>query len=451
MAGLVFGCIVPHPPIIVPEVGGGRETEVAATIKAMDEVADHLAEYKPETVFIISPHGRSYHDAMGVLTASSAKGNLRNFGAWSVELQFQNDLQVVAALQEEAKALGVPLRPIDDRRYDLDHGVLVPMYFLLDAVEGVPVVPLTFSWLSLETHFAFGQAIRRAAEKLGKRVALIASGDLSHRLTQNAPAGYDPMGKVFDQQLVEAVKDHDVQRTLNLDEDMVDRAGECGLRSIVILLGALDGLKATPRVLSYEGPFGVGYMVAYYEIEGAERVGAEEGAQPEGQLHPLVKLAKRAVETYIKTGKVLKVRRMTAEMLERSGVFVSIHKKDGDLRGCIGTFLPTQPNVADETVVNAISAATRDPRFFPITEDELDDLEYSVDLLSPPEACDSIDKLDPKRYGCIVENGPRRGLLLPDLEGVETADEQVAIACQKAGIFPDEDIVLYRFEVRRFK
>ena len=451
MAGLVFGCIVPHPPIIVPEVGEGREVEVGATIKAMGELADHLADYKPETIFIISPHGQGHHDAMGVLTANSVKGNLRNFGAWSVEMQFQNDLRAVAALQEEAKALGIPLRPIGERRYDLDQGVLVPMYFLADAVEGVPLVPLTFSWLPMTTHFAFGQAIRRAAEKLERRVALIASGDLSHRLTPSAPAGYDPLGQVFDRQLVEAVKAHDVQRILTFEEDLVDRAGECGLRSIVILLGALDGLKATPHVLSYEGPFGVGYMVAYYEIQGVERLGAQNDAPAEGEIHPLAKLARRAVETYVRTGKLIRARRLTPEMRERCGVFVSIHKKEGQLRGCIGTFLPTQANVADELIVNAISAATRDPRFFPITEDELSDLEYSVDLLAAPEPIDSMDKLDPKRYGCIVENGPRRGLLLPDLEGVETAEQQVEIACQKAGIFPDEEIALYRFEVRRYK
>lgn len=168
------------------------------------------------------------------------------------------------------------------------------------------------------------------------------------------------------------------------------------------------------------------------------------------QLHPIVKLAKEAVESYVGQGKVLKPEELTAEMKQRAGVFVSI-KKRGELRGCIGTFEPTKANIAEEIVANAISSATQDPRFTPVGASELGDLEYSVDILTEPEPVDSIDQLDPKKYGVIVECGFRRGLLLPDLEGVTTVDEQIEICRAKAGISADEPIKLYCFQVRRYK
>jgi len=435
MAGIIFGCIVPHPPLLVPDIGRGEEKRISATIEAMEKLTGKLAQQNPETIMVISPHGASYHGAMGVLTAKSSSGNLRNWGAPGPDSYFDNDLRLVAALEKEADAAGIPLQSIGETGYDLDHGVLVPMYYLIRAVKGIPMVPLTFCWLPLSTHFAFGQAISRAAAVTGKRVALIASGDLSHRLLPGAPAGYDPQGKVFDEKLVDALSRLDTNAVLNLDEDLIEHAGECGLRSIVILLGALDGLAVTPHILSYEGPFGVGYLVASFEIE---------------QPSSLVKLAKKTVETYVKEGKTLRPEELTPEMKQKAGVFVSIHKL-GELRGCIGTIEPTRDNVAEEIIANAISSATRDPRFPPVAPDELDDLDYSVDVLTTPEPVESKDQLDPKKYGCIVEAGVRRGLLLPDLEGVDTVDYQIDICRQKAGIAPDEPVKLYRFEVKRYK
>ncbi len=167
-------------------------------------------------------------------------------------------------------------------------------------------------------------------------------------------------------------------------------------------------------------------------------------------MHSLVRLAKKTVEAYIKEGKVFKPQRLTLKMKERAGVFVSIHRL-GELRGCIGTIEPQRSNLAEEIILNAISSAIRDPRFLPITPAELKDLEYSVDVLTKPEPVKSKDQLDPKRYGVIVEAGFRKGLLLPDLEGVDTVEEQINICRQKAGIAPNEPVKLYRFEVKRYK
>jgi AmmeMemoRadiSam system protein A len=168
-------------------------------------------------------------------------------------------------------------------------------------------------------------------------------------------------------------------------------------------------------------------------------------------MHPLVQLAKDAVELYIREGRIIEVREeeFPPECRERAGVFVCL-KIDGNLRGCIGTFQPTEPTIAHETVRNAVSAATCDPRFTCVRADELDVIEYSVDVLTPPEPVKDKSELDPRRYGVIVEAGPRRGLLLPDIEGVDTADYQISIAMRKAGIPPGTPVALFRFEVRRY-
>jgi AmmeMemoRadiSam system protein A len=167
-------------------------------------------------------------------------------------------------------------------------------------------------------------------------------------------------------------------------------------------------------------------------------------------MHPLVRLAKRAVEAFVRKGEVIQPKRLSAEMKQKAGVFVSIHKL-GELKGCIGTFEPQHDNVAEEIVANAISSASRDPRFLPVTKNELKHLEYSIDVLARPELVASPEQLDPRRYGVIVEAGWRKGLLLPDLEGVNTVEEQVDICRLKAGIEPDEEVKLYRFEVKRYK
>ncbi len=167
-------------------------------------------------------------------------------------------------------------------------------------------------------------------------------------------------------------------------------------------------------------------------------------------MHPLVELAKKSVESYITRGEAISLPEPLPDAMKgKSGVFVCI-KKGGELRGCIGTFQPTCDCIGAEVASNAISAATRDPRFPPVTERELPELTYSVDVLSSPERITRLSELDPKKYGVIVVSGFRRGLLLPDLEGVDTVDEQLRSAKMKAGIHPGEDVEIYRFEVERY-
>lgn len=453
--GLIYGCLAPHPPILVPAVAGPRGEQVRQTLEAVRKVAADIRRLSPDTVVLVSPHAAINPRAMTVFLAGGYTGSFESFGAPSARLSFQGDPRLGAALGAECEALQVPLGRVGrtDTEYPLDHGAAVPLFFLQEAGVSCRLLLLAFSSLDVTTHQRFGQAIAAAAREGGERVALVASGDFSHRLSPGAPAGYSPLGRAFDGAVVHALKEGDRDGIMAMDPGLLYEAGECGYRSLVIALGALPEARA--EVLSYEGPFGVGYLVARFGVEGPEASPVDkEAGEPlredaiseEGEI---LRLARRAVESYVREGAAPEIPQPINRLLAgRSGVFVSL-KVEGELRGCIGTFLPTEPNVAAEIVRNAIAAASRDPRFLPVIREELPYLHYSVDLLSSPEPVEGLDQLDPKLYGVIVQSGARRGLLLPDLEGVPTAAVQVEIARRKAGIPEDAPVQLYRFTVRR--
>ncbi|WP_251570279.1 AmmeMemoRadiSam system protein A [Parasutterella muris] len=247
---------------------------------------------------------------------------------------------------------------------------------------------------------------------------------------------------------------------MEIKPEVCESAGECGHRSFVIMAGAFDKRKVDAHVLSYEGPFGVGYGVATFEGGEADPnrnyldqyIAFENKAREERMKHEdaYVKLARLSAETFVRTHQFAGLPKdLPSELLnQRAGAFVSIHEY-GKLRGCIGTTEPTQQNLALEIIANAVSTATRDPRFPPVRPEELSSLVYKVDVLSPAEKIDSESERNTKKYGVIVENGDQRGLLLPDLEGVDTVAQQIAIAKQKANIAPHEAVQLYRFTMTR--
>ena len=249
---------------------------------------------------------------------------------------------------------------------------------------------------------------------------------------------------------------------LDFEESFCDKAAECGHRSFVIMAGVLDGLTVEAGQLSHEDVTGVGYGICAFRPGAASeerkflakwrQKQAQELAKKRAGEDSYVRLARETIEKYVTAREWNTVPDTApAEMTERkAGVFVSIHE-DGRLRGCIGTILPVYRSVAEEIIHNAVSASTRDPRFDPIRPDELDKLEINVDVLTAPEKIAGKDELDVKRYGVIVSSGSKRGLLLPDLDGVDTVDEQVDIAMRKGGISPGEKITLERFEVIRHR
>jgi AmmeMemoRadiSam system protein A len=444
---------------------GGRETQkVISSVKAADTVGKEIQELSPDTLVIISPHGPIFYDAICVYDFP-LKGSLAAFGAPQVKMKFDRDDDLKNEILKRARKNNIPVVTSGEAkvfkhgfREQLDHGVTVPMNFIVKHSTEFKLLPISFGMLPYEDLYAFGKLIKESAKALGKKVVVIASGDLSHRLTPDAPAGYDPSGKLFDEKLVAILKEFDIEALLSMDSSLIEKAGECGLRSIWIMAGALDENQVKPEVISYEGPFGVGYCIARFQPEGRKESLLDKLYQKRRKQindcrrseDPYVKLARHTLETYVKEGKIPGLPEdLPEEMItSKAGVFVSI-KKQGELRGCIGTFLPTRKNIAEEIQRNAISAGCEDPRFYPVGTDELLELEYSVDILTKPEPVDSLDKLDPKKYGVIVRKGHRSGLLLPDLEGVDTVEEQLSIVLRKAGIKHDEDYQIHRFEVIR--
>jgi len=262
---LTFASICPHPPIIIPTIGSPSDLDkVGKTIEGMQRLADIFAEASPRTVLVISPHGPLELKQFSVVNSPALAGHFYNFGDSQTELIFRNERKIVGKIQKECQKLRIPLSLTDVK--EIDHGVLVPIYYLSQKLPNIKIVPLTYSFLDLETHFKFGQVLRSIIDKEKSKIGIIASGDLSHRLTPEAPAGYTLRGEEFDNLLTGLLKKRDVRGILGMDKNLIEEAAECGYRSIVILLGALNGTNWQPEILSYEGPFGVGYLVANFRI-----------------------------------------------------------------------------------------------------------------------------------------------------------------------------------------
>lgn len=459
---LLGAFIVPHPPLIVPEVGKGMEAGVQMTIDAYEEVARRIAELRPEIIVLSSPHAAGYADYIQISPGPRAEGSFRDFGASAVRISVDYDVDFAERLEELAGKSDIPAGTLGEREGLLDHGTLVPLYFIRKAWREYALVRVAPSRLSPLTHYRFGKCIAEAAEESGKRVVMVASGDLSHKLKTDGPYGLAPEGAVFDHDVTEAMASADFLRLLGFEEDFCEAAAECGLRSFQIMAGTLDGKAVVPELLSYEGPFGVGYAVAAYDVVGEdgnrrfdERFEEEEALHLERQKASedhFVRLARMSLENFVQTGTVLKKPDSLPEDLttQKAGVFVSL-KMEGRLRGCIGTISPVTGSIAEEIIRNAVSAGTMDPRFEPVQEHELPWLVYSVDVLGESERISSLEELEVSRYGVIVQSRGRQGLLLPNLPGIDTPKEQVSIALEKAGIPSHANYVMERFEVIRHK
>ena len=441
MNSILCAALMPHPPIIIPKVGKKETAKVCATIQAMDTVAQSFNDYNIQTIIIISPHGLNFADAITLCAQPTLRGTMAAFGAPDLSLEFKTDEVLLRAIQKEAEILDVKLIEMTENKADclrsqveLDHGAFVPLYYLHKAGFRGQIIHLSPGFVSYEEMITLGQAIQKATATTEKRIGIVASGDLSHRVTKNAPNGFHPQGAAFNQYVVDILRRGNLKELLNMDRLLAREIGECGLRPIFCLMGILDGLPITSQVLSYEAPFGVGYAVAQFDV-----------------LPTPTDLARASLVHFLKTGQHLPIpRQLPPELTRRAGTFVSL-KKANQLRGCIGTIFPTEKNTAKEIIENAIRSGTEDPRFTPVELAEVDKLTLSVDILGEPESITSEAELDVTQYGVIVKKGNRTGLLLPRLAGVDTVREQIDIARQKAGIAKTEDIELYRFTVTRYE
>ena len=451
---------VPHPPMIVPEIGKGSEEQILSTTRAYERAAAEVAALEPETLIITSPHSVMYADYFHISPGNGAEGSFRRFRASGVRFSEQYDTAFVNRLCELADEEEFPAGTLGERDAELDHGTMVPLWFIRKKYAGGKIVRIGLSGLPLTDHYRLGQLIARAAEDTGRRTVLIASGDLSHKLQTYGPYGFAPEGPEYDRRIMDVLGRAAFGELLDFDENFCEKAAECGHRSFVIMAGAFDGLRVKAEALSHQDVTGVGYGICTFYPDGEDesrhflkafREKTErECLEKAEKSDAFVKLARASVEAWVRRRELIPVPGdLPDEMLRRrAGTFVSLHK-NGQLRGCIGTIMATRKNIAEEIVHNAVSACARDPRFSPVTADELASLEISVDVLGELEPIASPDELDVRRYGVIVSHGRKRGLLLPNLEGVDTVEEQIRIARQKGGIRESEPYSLERFEVVR--
>lgn len=424
----LWGCFTPHPPIILSDIGGGREKEAQVTINGITELTGRLSSEKPDVLFILSPHSQSGR-GLKINSSDTYNGDMALFGHPEIFIEVKGENNSLKNIVEKLKN-GITISHHHKENTDLDHGSMIPLLFLKKEWGTLPdIIVANPSGLSLKESITLGKELRSFKDT--RKWGLIASGDLSHRLTRDAPAGFSPEGTIFDQKILTALKEGDPSSILKMSPEMISEAGECGLRSALALLGFA---QSPVELISYEGPFGVGYCTAIWKKT----------------LHPSVILARQALENIFSDEKLDLSEWKNDELMKHpSACFVSLKTYDGRLRGCIGTILPTKPSLTLEIINNTIAAATSDPRFSPVEKKELDSLSISVDMLSIPEDIRSKSQLNHKKYGVIVKKGIKKGVLLPDLDGVNSVDEQLSIAASKAGIKNLIDLRVQRFTVER--
>lgn len=432
--------LMPHAPVLIPEVGRGREAQAQATVDAMWRAAREVVASSPEAIIVISPHSPRRKGQFGLFDGVRLQGDMSQFGRPDTTISLENDRELVGALEWSFPREGLQTWKIICE--PLDHGAFVPLYFLTRSGWDGPTVVMSLNYPGEGGWDAAGRAIREAVANVGQRVALVASGDMSHSLLPNAPCGFQPRAAEFDQTFVERVKRGRFESIHQIDAELQELASEDVVDSTLIAAHATDMSSKNHEVLSYEGPFGVGYCIA--RLYSRKPVGAVDGTM-------LPTIARNAVESKFsneRSGPHWKVN----EFLDRpAGVFVTIRNRSGELRGCRGTIHPQHHNIVEETQAVALSSAFGDTRFQPVDKGELDDLRYEVSVLHRAEPVTSRAELDPHEFGVIVSTPDgRRGLMLPGVEGLETVDQQIEATCRKARIDPDEPIALQRFKVDKF-
>ena len=267
---IVFAGIAPHPPIMVPEVGGEAITKVRGSIEAMAEFTRRIVANEADTVVLISPHAPLHPRAFVAYQGPTLRGDFSKFRAPQAEVNFPLDTELLASLTDISAEDGFEI--VESQDNDLDHGTAVPLYFLDRNGWRGRVVALGFSFLSNEAHVKFGRCISKSADGLGRRVAFVASGDLSHRLKPDAPAGFNPEAYLFDEAVVAAIRKNVPEQIVDVDQELRRMAGECGYRSMLIGVGTIQDLPKECDVLHYEAPFGVGYLVAQLTNEATTRM-----------------------------------------------------------------------------------------------------------------------------------------------------------------------------------
>jgi len=260
---LVFSALTPHPPILIPQIGKENLKRLDLTSKAYAKLAAELKKSEADTILIISPHGTIQKDSFTMNLSPRFNCNFEDFGDFSTKKEWTGDVALTYRIREKLETTA-PLQLMSSA--SIDHGTSIPLFVLTQSLPNIKIIPLYFSGLDLEAHFKFGQILQHELLTNKERIAVVASGDLSHRITKDAPAGYSPKGKKFDKKIVKYLTENKPSEIMNLDKNLIIEAGECGLRSILIQQGIMDGIKHEPQALSYEAPFGVGYLTMNFKL-----------------------------------------------------------------------------------------------------------------------------------------------------------------------------------------
>jgi len=423
----------------------------------MSEVARRMVRAKPEVVVLISPHAPRRGEAFTLRSGTRIRGSLAAFGAPYLAVDLPAAGSLARCIEQAATCRGVVMEWLEAA--PLDHGAVVPLWHLAHAGWNGPTVVVGLNDPGSTDRAEMGAAIAEAARRGGSSIAVIASGDMSHRLQPGAPSGFHPRAVEFDHALIDCLEAGDLNGLCDLDPVLQDLAGEDAVDSTLVAASAVGWDARGHEVLSYQGPFGVGYGVAilYGDPEPVER-GRESAnvAHPstesrDGAGEPLPGIARRSVEAALRGVGGIPEFEASGIMAERRAVFVTLRDADGELRGCVGDLKPRYVNTAVETWNLARDAAFGDSRFRPVTADLLPRLRFEVSVLGALEEVDSPLALDARRYGVVLETADgRRGALLPDIEGIDSVAEQMSLVRRKGGIGASESVRLWRFTVTKF-
>lgn len=447
-----------HAPIVIPAIAGGRAVNCRTTTEAMRETARALVAHEPALIVLISPHAPRRPRSVGITFDRTLSGDFARFGHPQVALDLPGAPGAAELIAHKARAAGIATHALPGRA--LDHGSMVPLFFVHEAGYRGAVVVTSLPYPGTEIESALGHALHEAARESVQRWAILASGDMSHRLTRDAPAGFAPRAREFDRSFARALRHGDLRSAIDTDPELLELAAEDVVQSTAVAAAAVQYRSHGTRVFAHEAPFGVGYLEALLFSQNLERARLDErerstldsGGRVALDAPPdtLIEIARAAI------GHALRKESYTPPTLaspwhDARAVFVTLRSPIGELRGCIGRTQPRFAILSEEVADCAVSAATRDARMPSVGSDELASLDVEVSLLSELERIENLTQLDPARYGVVVEQGALRGVLLPGVDGIENVEQQLSIALRKAGITAHGGYHVSRFVTQKVR
>lgn len=467
---IISSYVLPHLQVLVPEIGQGKEEKMNLTSDSIKEVANRIASEEPETLLIITSHADAYQDYFHICKGDGRTVTLADYGVEGLSIEMTYDTELVNEISKVCGEVGIDAGTEGEEAEEIDHGTAVPLYFIDPVMKNsYKVVVISISGQSLLTHYTYGKCIKDAINHLGRKVTVIASGDLSHRLKEDGPFGYHKDATVFDTAFTAAMESANFLGLFGFEDELTANAIECILKCSTIMAGTLDGKFAKGELVSYEDTYGVGCAVVAYTISDPDSDEVIDGRQfdkllietikeqldnNDNSTNEYVRLAKKAAEHYTFTGEMLTLDDYPYELpahmrTKRAGVFVTF-KIGKNTRACMGTLSATQENIAQEIITAATDACHIDPRFIPVDIEELDAISYQVDILGDFEPIKALSAINVDKHGLCITHGPKTGLVLPGIEGVKDAQDQIKIAKKNSGIEDGEDYNMYRFNVKRY-